>query len=104
MDLQSVMDHVLLLERLENQLIVWILPSFSRIHPVLHVSRLKQCVAPHNQVQLVLPPPDALLRENASACTWEDLDSCASSSSNSGLGSSRYSRRGDFQRRNLQFK
>jgi hypothetical protein len=38
------------------------LPSTSKIHPVFHVSQLKQCIGPTQQVSPVLPPPDALFQ------------------------------------------
>lgn len=31
----------------------------SKVHPVFHVSQLKPCVRPHQQVKSRLPPPDA---------------------------------------------
>lgn len=78
------------------------LPASSRIHPVFHVSQLKQYLAPHTQVQSALPSDDANLHVPAKVlqnrvvrrghdsvaqgliqwsnspsdlATWEDLDS-----------------------------
>lgn len=38
------------------------LPSSSRVHPVFHVSQLKQCLGPGQQVVSQLPPADTLLQ------------------------------------------
>lgn len=35
------------------------LPESSRVHPVFHVSQLKPCIKPGQQVSTHLPPPDA---------------------------------------------
>jgi hypothetical protein len=35
------------------------LPETSRVHPVFHVSQLKPCLKPGQQVAAQLPPPDA---------------------------------------------
>lgn len=38
------------------------LPVTSKVHPVFHVSQLKQCIGNDQQVSSVLPPPDALFQ------------------------------------------
>lgn len=38
------------------------LPPSSKVHPVFHVSQLKQCIGQAQQVSSELPPPDALFQ------------------------------------------
>jgi hypothetical protein len=45
------------------------LPLTSKVHPVVHVSQLKQCIGPAQQVSFVLPPLDALFRFRSGSCS-----------------------------------